>query len=783
MGKRPLRVPESPVFIAAASTSHHDLTSQIRGRSAVREMLGRGVGDSIVRLSGAAPPRGHDGAPTPPPAFLAPAPVPSSTLCHQPFRIMPRSSLRRVACWSGSLGLLLLLLAPAALAQSETLTPYDIARIQTVGDVAVSPDGDHVAYLVSVPRDPFEENATPHTELHLYAVEDDATRELYGGEVSVSGLSWTPDGERIAFLTRVEDEDEATALYTMDPQTEAMERVLSFGSSVGAYSWSPDGERVAFIAAEPTEETDSVLPYEPEIYEENLTDRRLWVADVDGDEPEMMDVPGTVYQVEWSPAGDRIAVAVAPTALIDDFYVNQRIRVLDAETGAVVTRIENPGKLGPMGWSPNGNYLAYIAAADVNDPSAGRLMVADAATGATVDVLPQYADRAQITSFVWEDDDVLRYTADVGVETVLERVRREGGDAPETLVPAGTAIFGDFSASLDGATLAFAASSPQHPSELFVWTEGGEGPRRVTDTNPWLAEKRMAPQEVVEYEARDGLVLQGLLIRPLDAAAPAPTIVIVHGGPEAHYSNGWLTAYSLLGQLGAARGFAVFYPNYRGSTGRGVAFSKISQGDPAGAEFDDIVDGVDHLIAEGVADADRVGVTGGSYGGYATGWLSTRYTDRFAAGVMFVGIANKISKFGTSDIPNELYLVHDLEWPWEDYQKALERSPIYYAGQSETPLLIMHGAEDPRVHPAQSLELYRHLKLRGEAPVRLVLYPGEGHGNRNATARYDYTLRALRWFEHFLMEAAEELPPSDLDALAEQERPMMEPVMDGAGSN
>src|SRR5690606_12470890 len=202
-----------------------------------------------------------------------------------------------------------------------------------------------------------------------------------------------------------------------------------------------------------------------------------------------------------------------------------------------------------------------------------------------------------------------------------------------------------------------------------------------------------------------------------------------HGGPESHYKNGWLTGYSSFGQLAAARGFAVFYPNYRGSTGRGVAFSKLSQGDPAGLEFDDLVDAVDHLIEIGLVDRDKVGVTGGSYGGYATAWLSTRYSDRFAAGVMFVGISNKISKVGTTDIPNEEFLVHARKRPWENWQFFLERSPIYYADDSTTPLLILHGEDDPRVDPGQSHELYRHLKLRGQAPVRLVLYPGEGHGN------------------------------------------------------
>ena len=194
----------------------------------------------------------------------------------------------------------------------------------------------------------------------------------------------------------------------------------------------------------------------------------------------------------------------------------------------------------------------------------------------------------------------------------------------------------------------------------------------------------------------------------------------------------------------------MFYPNYRGSTGKGESFAKSSQGDLAGAEFDDIVDGVDEFVEAGIAHPDKIGVTGGSYGGYATGWMATRYTDRFAAGVMFVGISDNISKWGTSDIPEELFLVHARQRIWEDYQFFLERSPIYYAGQAETPLLIMAGKEDTRVDPGQSYELYRHIKTRTDTPVRLVLYPGEGHGNTRSTARFDYNVRMMRWFDQYL---------------------------------
>ena len=161
-------------------------------------------------------------------------------------------------------------------------------------------------------------------------------------------------------------------------------------------------------------------------------------------------------------------------------------------------------------------------------------------------------------------------------------------------------------------------------------------------------------------------------------------------------------------------------------------------------------------------DAERVGITGGSYGGYATMWASTALSEHFAAGVAFVGISSQLSMFGTSDIPNEHHLVHHRAWPWDDWQWLLERSPIYYADKGRTPLLILHGKEDPRVHPGQSLEMYRYLKLRTDTPVRLVWYPGEGHGNRSTAAQLDYGMRLLRWLTHFLQGPGDEAPAYNL---------------------
>ena len=177
------------------------------------------------------------------------------------------------------------------------------------------------------------------------------------------------------------------------------------------------------------------------------------------------------------------------------------------------------------------------------------------------------------------------------------------------------------------------------------------------------------------------------------------------------------------------------------------------------------------LVADGVADADRMGITGGSYGGYATAWSSTYNSEEFAAGVMFVGISNQISKVGTGDIPNEMYLVHARQWPWEDWQHFLEVSPIYYTDRADTPLLIMHGdGRHPRRSGPEPGAISLHQLRRPDTPLRLVRYPGEGHGNAYAASRYDYNLRMMRWFDTYLKSGDRdaELPPSRPDLMIEE---------------
>jgi len=612
-----------------------------------------------------------------------------------------------------------------------------------------------------------DDDGEPWIELWVVDPRDGTPRPYVTGKVNVSNVRWSLDGQQLAFIAKRAD-DKFKALYLIPVDGGEARKATELGADISGFSLAPDGRRVALVASQPEPESKKKLEekgFKQEIYEEDGRPARIWLSTLFEKKTNSIPLPidGHIVAVHWSPSDDRLLVAVTPTSTVDDSMMRQQVWVVEGATGAVVGRIEREGKLGDIGWSPDGSRIALIGAADIHDPQSGRLMIADATGGAARDVLPDL--EGHVTHFEWADRQTLVYVAGVGVKTIVSRVNVLSGekDSQPLLGPEGPIVTG-LSIS-QGRQLAVVGSLSSHPPELFTWNEGDSAPNRRTHSNPGLDKLKLGRQEVIRHKARDGIELEGILIHPINEVTGQryPLILAVHGGPESHVSDGWNTTYSLPGQVAAARGMSVFYPNYRGSTGRGVAFSKMGQGDAAGKEFDDLVDAVDHLIASGLVDSAKVGITGGSYGGYATAWCSTRYSDRFAAGVMFVGISDKVSKLGTTDIADEEYQVHALKRPWEDWNFLLERSPIFHAAKGRTPLLILHGKDDPRVNVGQSRELYRHLKIHNKAPVRLVLYPGEVHGNRKAAARLDYNLRMMQWMEHYLKGPSGNMPALEID--------------------
>lgn len=664
----------------------------------------------------------------------------------------------------------------------QTFGLAHVAALRAVTEVAIAPDGSRLAYLVSVPRDLRREDDGPvWRELHVIERGADRGRPFVHGEVSVSSPQFTADGRHIAFAAK-RGKDEKAAVWAIPVDGGEARRVAASETDIGAFRLSPDGTQIAFSAAAKEDEARTKAKkkgFDGEVFEEDYQPVGLFVAPFDvtprlplpgkgaaASVPRALPQDGSVHDLAWSGDGRHLLLAIAPRPLVDDSYMAKRLRLVRVEDGATVARFENPGKLGQIAVAADGAHVAMIAGADGNDPKEGRLMVAgiDGDHGLR-DLLPGL--EGHVSHFAWQSAERLVYVADLGTETELGTV--DLGGARQPLLRSGDSgvpVILGLDLARDGQHAALRGERSDHPAELYSLVLG-EPPQRRSDSNPWLAELPLAPQRVVTWKARDGLELEGILIEPLRPPrarrGPLPTVMIIHGGPESHVRNGWHTTYSRPGQLLAAQGYAVFQPNYRGSTGRGVAFSKLGQGDAAGPEFDDLIDALDHLIDQGIADRDRIGATGGSYGGYATAWLSTRYSQRIRAGVMFNGISNKHSKALTTDIPEEDRAVHTLYDPWTRADYALGRSPVSYVEGATTPLLIVHGMADTRVHPSQSLQLYRALAMLGKAPVRLVRYPGEPHGNRRQASKEDYTRRLVRWMDHFLLKGSGQLPPWQLD--------------------
>ncbi|WP_368485849.1 prolyl oligopeptidase family serine peptidase [Pseudoalteromonas sp. SD03] len=668
-----------------------------------------------------------------------------------------------------SLALAIGLSSSVAFAQSA-ITVEDIPKIKSVIQTSVSPDGDNVAFTRSLPRTLYvDENGSNYSE--LYVVDDKGVeRPFITGSVNIKSIEWSNDSKTIYFLAKLKD-DKFTSLYQIPVDGGQAQPVLALkDTSISSYKLSPDNKQVAILAmpaADKSEKELKKLGFKAEVYEMGLKNKQLFIVDLAKADkpltPTALNVDNYVSDVNWAANGEKLLVKTQPTALIDDKYTKSMWHLFDIASNKVTLSFKTEGKLGDAELSHDGKYIAILGAEDKHDPATGRLFIADTKTAEITEWLPDFM--GHVVDFEWSHKrNTLNFIANVGTQSFVASIKT-GSNKYKKLVKEGEFIASQLSVSDSDKTLALRGNTAKHPNEVFIVRSNKA--TRLTDSNSWLNDKRFAKQETITLKARDGVELDGVLVYPLnyEKGTRYPLIMSVHGGPESHDKDGWVTNYSRPGQMGAARGYAVFYPNYRGSTGKGVDYSKLGQNDYAGKEFDDLVDFKNHLVDMGLVDTKRVGITGGSYGGYASAWGATKLTKHFAASVMFVGVTNQLSKFGTTDISNEMNLVHARSYPWDKWQWYLERSPIYWAGQSETPLLIMHGKDDPRVHPAQSMELYRYMKVQGK-DVRLVYYPGEGHGNRKVAAQYDYSLRLMRWMDNYLMEGKKEMPAFEIDHAA-----------------
>jgi dipeptidyl aminopeptidase/acylaminoacyl peptidase len=658
--------------------------------------------------------------------------------------------------------------------QSEDLfTARDLLKIKQVREAVLSPDGKYIAYSLSIPRKATDKPGSAYSEFYVFDIVSEKSRPFITGKVSISALQWKPDGSVISFKM-LRGERAKTQVWAIPLGGGEAKVITESNTGVMSFQWHPTDDRLAYTSLASKTIRQKELEdkgYGFIFYEEDDRPVNLYLQDVIGNtekaEAEKITSSISVWSFQFSPDGNTIAFSSSQKNLVDHRYMFTRIHLLDLKSKIIKKLSDNQGKLGNFNFSPDGKYIAYTAASSRMDHAVSSLYYQPTEGGENINLTPEKY-LGHITWVNWKDDNTLLYLADEGVNKMLYKVNLDGSKRDKIFTSEKSGLifrFPEF--TKDYKQFIFTAQMPDSPSELYTWVPGQKA-KRVTNSNPWLKEKSLGRQEVIKYKARDGFEIEGLIIKPVSykEGKKYPLIVIVHGGPESHYSNGWITGYSRPAQVLAGQGYVVFYPNYRGSTGYGYDYAmKWHYGDAAGVEFDDIADGIDFLINKNIADNERVGLGGGSYGGYAAAWFGTYYTKYVKAVAMFVGISNLISKQGTSDIPYEEMYVHSGKKLEEIWDFSLKRSPIYYAHKSKSAFLIYGGAADTRVNPGQSLELYRRLKMNNHPATRLVQYPGEGHGNRKQPGKIDVLYRILDWYNWYVMEAKDlngPMPPLDI---------------------
>ena len=657
-----------------------------------------------------------------------------------------------------SLSLVLLFVLGTGLQAQNVLTAPELLALKFAGLTHLSPDGTELIYYVSTPRGPNDPAGSAKSEYMRMTLADKSSRPLFSGKIKGGSPRYSPDGKYIGFLYA--PKGESRQVWIMPVNGGDTLKLTREEGGVSSFRWQPGDRAIGYISETAPSGKEKELKkrgYDFIYYEENLKSSYLHVAWYDENWKQawewQLTEEGQTWDFEFNAQGTRIAASISPKNLIDHRYMFRKIYLIDLKSGDLRQISKNEGKLGNYVFSPDGKHLAYAAALNINDHAVSQAFVVNVESGELSNYTPENY-RGHIHHVDWKDSKTLLYTAGEGVYPKLYSVSL-GNSGRDLLLDAEKSglIFSSPEYTTDFKNFVFSATTPYDRGNLYFWNTR-DAPVQLTDINPELAGKTLGKQETIRYRARDGMEIEGLIIHPVDyrEGQTYPLIVYVHGGPESHHSNGWLSRYSTPAQVMAGKGYLVMFLNYRASTGYGVDFGMEGFMDPAGKEFDDIADAIEWAVKEKGADPERVGMAGGSYGGYASAWFATYYTKYVKAVCMFVGISNNISKRGTTDIAYEELYVHSGKKLEEQWQLDLERSPVYWAHQSKTATLIYGGAADTRVHPSQSFELYRRMKMNDHPAVRLVQYPGEGHGNRKQVGQLDVLYRQMEWLDWYVKD-------------------------------
>jgi dipeptidyl aminopeptidase/acylaminoacyl peptidase len=616
--------------------------------------------------------------------------------------------------------------------ESNLLAPEDFLNLRSMQDIAFSPDGMRVAFVVS---DPLKgQHRTRH--IWMYDLKSKASWQFTYSEKSEANPRWSPNGKLLAFLSGRGGEQQ---IFTMRSDGGEAAALTKSKSGINAFAWSPDGKQIAFLASDPkTEEQEKREKDSDDSHVADKDDRhaRLRILNLATKEERALTQPNwEVKEMQWSPQG-KFLVAVATDKPESDSETDRMFAVSVAD-GAMKQLLAPRGGFGDLQVAPTGTAIAFRGCRE-DGPNPHDLMLLRVGETATQNLSGANLDRPA-QDFRWLPDGTILMKALDGFHS---RFVAYNADGSRTDFPLFATNPQNMAVSSTG-TVAFTGQTATEAPELWIWNRK-DAPERVTHLNDGWTKHALVKQEVYKYKSFDGLEIEAALVKPADwdGKTKLPLIAYVHGGP----TGAWEDSLDTWSQLLASRGFAVFMPNIRGSAGYGHKLIEMNRADWGGGDFKDVMAGVHDLVQRGIADPNKLGIGGWSYGGYMSEWAITQ-TNEFKGAVSGAGMSNLISEFGTERGP-----AYD-EWfwgvPYEKPEGFLNHSPFLFLKKAKTPTLILQGENDPVDPIGQSLELYRGLKRYGVV-TDLVLYPREPHGFQEAKHRVDMQKRMIAWFEKYV---------------------------------
>jgi dipeptidyl aminopeptidase/acylaminoacyl peptidase len=667
----------------------------------------------------------------------------------------------------------------AARAQSKRgVTPEDYLSFKFIGDPHISPDGKIVAYVLTT-----IDQKKNKRESVVWVVPADgsaAPRRLSAEGFSSSSPRWSPDGKTLAILSaRASDapagETPKSQIYLLSIASGGEAIALTkLKNGVQSYQWSPEGSRIVVVGTSgpmdgvaAADRKSDVRHYTHIQYKFNDTGwfddkrRHLWVVSVPGGEAKQI-TEGQDWNdtdPQWSPDGTRIAFVSDRTGKAYDDSHNTDVWVIPA-AGGTLTKIsdhafedENPR------WSPDGKQILFTGQTAVHQFP--KLYVADSSGGAASRMVLKDLDTIP-GELRWQTPGMVLFAAGVKGETHIFRADPAG---PDTGVRTFTALTSGprgvhaFDVNQSTGKMVYLANDFEHLDDLYISSLDGSGERQLTHVNSDLwAQLELQPVERLPYKSTDGWAVDGFFVKPLgwQAGKKYPMVLVIHGGPEGMFGVDWYHEF----QVYAAKGYAVFFCNPRGSTGYGEKFERGEINNWGGMDYQDIMAGVDAALKQYPwLDANDLGVTGGSYGGYMTNWIVS-HTNRFKAAVTLRSVSNFISDEGTRDgaYGHEDYFKGIV---FDDFDQYWDVSPLKYARNVHTPTLILHSDNDFRVPVEQGEQWFRALQHYG-VPSELVLFPRENH-NLTRTGEPKHLVESLNWqlywFDRYLNGNTAAKPP------------------------